>query len=181
MSDPTPVIEEMTPPSAETVQPSTMESTESVEELKARLAAAQKVAEEATTEAKRWRNRVEEENPKRKFSEKPIPVSEEDLDWKIANNSRVSLVKDAYQKHLTELQEIGAKLTTSLKNKALMLAEAETGVMKASSSVSSNDGFPSPTVDRSGTQMPRLSPTDIALKVKPETIKEYRDYVEGRY
>lgn len=156
--------------SSTTEEPSP-EATPTVEELQEQLAAAQ-------NEAKTWKGRVE----KATKSEKPKatgPISEDELDWKLANNSRVNLVKDTYQKHLDELQELGAKLSPALKSKALQLAEDEEGINKATVE-SSHDVLPSPGVDRSGSRPIRKTQTDLSFGVKDETIKEFRDYVEGR-
>lgn len=161
----TTVSTEETPPSPDTTQPS-QEPTESVEELKEKLAAAE-------TEAKRWKGRVE------KASEKKISVSEEELDWKIANVNRINLVKDAYQKELDDLQAHGAKLSNELREKALKLAESTTGVTKVTVEAEDNS-LPAPTIDRTGSHLPQLTEYDRALQVKPETKKEFREYVEGR-
>ena len=126
-------------------------------------------------EAKMWEGRAKKAKDKAK--EKSLPISEEDLDWKIANSSRVSLVKEAYDKELAEFEESGAKITNALKTKALQYAESKV-LPKASNN--SDNSLPSPSIDRGGTRSVQLTPTDIALGVKPETVKEYRDYVEGR-
>ena len=153
----------------ETEEPSS-DATPTVEELQEKLTAAE-------NEAKTWKGRAEKATKGEKPKE--ASVSEEELDWKIANTNRISLVKDSYQKHLDELQALGAKPTLATRDKALQLAESDTGVTKGPSEPS-DEVLPMPTVDRSGTSTPKLTATDVALGVKPETIKEYRDYVEGR-
>lgn len=149
------------------------EATPTVEELQEQLAAAQ-------NEVKTWKGRVEKatKSDKTEKQKTATPISEEDIDWKLANNSRVALVKDTYEKHLTELQELGAKLTPALKEKALRLAEDEEGIHKSTVDASS-DPLPSPSIERSGNRPVRKTETDVALGVKDETIKEFRDYVEG--
>lgn len=161
-------------PETDPVSPPPLESPESPEKdtqteetLEEKLAAAE-------AEAKMWKGRAVKETKKDKPS---APISEEDLDWKIQNTSRVSLVKDTYQKHLDELQGLGAKLSNPLRDTALRLAEAETGVSK-SAQVALDDSLPTPSIDRGGSRMPKLSATDVAMGVKPDTVKEYADYVE---
>lgn len=147
------------------------ETTEDTEDLKAKLAAAE-------SEAKMWKGRVEKATKTGK-TVTPSAVSEEDLDWKIMNSSRISLVKEAYQKELEELQSSGAKLTNELRDKALKYVEAQSGISKATT-VAKDDLLPQAGVLRSGSAEPKLTNHDVAFKVKPETVKEYRDYVEGR-
>jgi len=165
MSYLTPDSLEESPPSDATEQPSEeSEPTETVESLKEKLAAQQKEKEEALEEAKRWKNRVKEENPPKKKD------SDEDYaDWRIDNRDRIALVKEQYEKELTDLQETGAKLTNDLREKALKLAEASQGIKKADST----EALPTPSVDRSGHREPKLTEYDVAMGVKPETKKKY--------
>ncbi len=149
--------EDPTPPA--TSEPS-QEPTETVEELKEKLAAAE-------NEAKRWKGRVEK-------TKKADPVTEEDIDWKLKFNSRVDLVKEAYEKELQELQDAGAPLSNALKTKALMYAERDVGVQNVSSV-----SLPSPTIDRTATREVPMTDTDRAFGLKPETKKEFAQYVEG--
>lgn len=166
--DPSEQTPEMDTPVDPTPDPSKEPTQETVESLTEKLAVAQ-------TEAKRWKGRVE----KATKEDKPIPVTEQDMTWAIANTARVNLVKDAYTKHLEDLQALGAKTTNDLREKALKLAEAETGVTKTVVETS-EDGLPSPSVDRSGHKAPKLTSSDQAMGVKPETVKEFGEYVEGR-
>lgn len=168
MSDPTPEAE-ASPPSETTEQPSP-EPTDTVESLKEKLAATQVEKEKAEEEAKRWKGRVKEENPPKKKD-----PSEEYADWRIDNKDRIALVKDQFEKELSELQADGAKLTLALREKALRLAEATSGVKKADPS----EPIPSGTVDRSGQREPSMSATDLAFGIKPETKKKYGHIVEG--
>jgi len=164
--DPSLATPETEPLPTETVQPSEQEPTESVEELKKKLAAAE-------TEAQRWKGRVEKAT---KTAKKEGSISEEDLDWKIANVDRIKLVKDTYQKELDELAATGAKVTNELREKALKLAEASSNIRTAAPSDSS---FPAPEVDRSGGKPITLNPYAKAMNVKQETIEKFKDYVEG--
>lgn len=150
------------PPPTETEEPS-QDATPSVEELQEKLAAAE-------SEAKTWKGRVE------KATKKSPPISEEDIDWKIANTARIALVKEQYEKELSELEAEGIKLTNRLREKALKLAESATGVKKPQS----DEPLPTPSVDRSGGTQVKLSSYAQALGVKKETVEKYRDYVEGR-
>ncbi len=80
--------------SPDTTQPDTS-ATEDVEELKAKLAAAE-------SEANTWKGRVEKANEKKK---KDTPVMSSDLEslsWKLDNKDRISLVKDEYEKILVD-------------------------------------------------------------------------------
>lgn len=163
MSDLTTVEE--TPPSDDTVQPSD-EPTESVESLKEKLAAEQKKAEEALEEAKRWKNRVKDENPPKERKKDP---DEEYADWRIDNKDRIALVKEQYEAELTELQELGAKPTLAIREKALRLAEKTVGVK----TVETTEPLPSGTVHRSGQREPTMTEHDIAMGIKPETKKKY--------
>lgn len=126
----------------------------------------------AEAEAKMWKGRAE------KATKKSPALSEEDVDWKIKNSARVALVQETFEKELQELESLGAKITNATRTKALENAERATLVQKPENA--SDNSLPSPSVDRGGNQMPRLTETDIALKVKPETVAEFKDYVEGR-
>lgn len=164
MSDPTPVVEETAPPSETTEQPSS-EPTETVESLKEKLAAEAAEKEKALEEAKRWKNRVKEENPPKEKKE----TEEDYADWRIDNRDRIVLVKEEYEKELSELQAGGLKMTNSMREKALKLAEATVGVKKAEAT----EPIPEGTVDRSGQIEPKLTSTDVAFGIKPETKKKY--------
>lgn len=164
-SEATPIEGELPP---ETTEPSD-EATLSVEELQEKLAAAE-------AEAKTWRGRAEKATKTPK-EEKKSPVSEEDIDWKIANINRINLVKDAYEQELADLAATGAKLTNALRDKALKLAESSSGVQKPQ--IASTETIPAAGVDRGGSATPELSSYDRALGVKPETVEKYRDYVGG--
>ncbi len=129
----------------------------------------------AEAEAKMWKGRAEKAT---KAPVKAPTISEEDIDWKIANTARVGLVKEAYEKELQELEALGAKVTNAARTKALENAERATLVQKPENA--SDNSLPSPSVDRGGQRAPRMTDTDIALNVKPETVAEFKDYVEGR-
>ena len=160
---------EEAPLSSEETEPSEEEPTESVEELKERLAAAEE-------EALRWKNRVAEENPKKKKNDSPkLDVTEKDIDWKIENANRISLVKEAYDKELQDLEDSGVTLTNSIRDKALNYAESTTGVTKNPVS----EPFPVAGIDRTEGSMPSLTEYDRAMNVKPEVKEKYREYVEG--
>lgn len=133
MSDSTPVAQEVTPPSAETPQPAPA-PTETVEELKERLAAAE-------TEAKRWKNRVAEENPKKKKE----AITSDDLDsleWKLANKERINLVKDEYDKLLVDGYQ-GEKVSEKI---ALELAEKQARIDTAATKRDRQDDMTTPSV-----------------------------------
>lgn len=161
---------EEAPLSESTEQPS-QEPTETVESLKDKLAAEQKAKEDALEEAKRWKGRVKEENPPK---DKKKESEEDYADWRIDNKDRINLVREQYDQELSELQEGGAKLTNTLREKALKLAESTVGVKKAESS----EALPSPSVDRGGQREPKLTEFDLAYGVKPETKKKYAQFVE---
>lgn len=160
--DPSNPTAPVAPPDDSDSDPS--EPPETVESLKEKLAAAE-------TEAKRWKGRTEK-------ATKKDAVSEDDMNWAINNNPRVSLVKEAYEKELKDLEDLGAKITNATKSKALESAERITGIQKSSVEVTDHS-FPAPSVDRSGSKGPRMTESDRMLKVKPETIEKYRDIVEG--
>lgn len=164
--DPSQTTPATEPPSSETDQPSETEPTESVEELKKKLAAAE-------TEANRWKGRVEKATKSQKKAEPTL--SEEDLDWKIANVDRIKLVKEAYQKELDELASTGAKLTNTLREKALKLAEAQSNIK----TTASDGALPSPEIDRSGSKPAAFNQYAKSMGVKQETIEKFKDYVEG--
>lgn len=170
MADLTPETE-VSPPSETTVEPSS-EPTDTVESLKEKLAAIEAEKLQAEEEAKRWKNRVKEENPPK---EKKKDSDEDYADWRIDNKERIALVKESYDKELSELQESGAKVTVSLREKALSLAEAGAGVKKAERTVPLPGGM----VDRSGHTEPKLNEFDSAFGVKPETKKKYAHFVEA--
>ncbi len=131
----------------------------------------------AEAEVKMWKGRADKANKEKKAGS--ASVSEDDMNWAINNNPRVALVKDVYEKELADLESLGAKVTNAAKSKALEAAELKAGVAK--STVSTPDtSFPSPSIDRSATRQVRMTEFDQQLKVKPETIEKYRDYVEGR-
>ncbi len=136
-------------------------------------------AERLRNEAKMWEGRAKK--ARKDAEEKSKPLSEAEVDWRIDNKSRISLVKDAYEKELKDLEELGVKMTLAARSKALENAEAR-GLPR--NSPNSDSSLPSPTVDRSATAPIKLSEFDRATakdhKVRAETIKEYRDYVEGR-
>jgi len=131
-------------------------------------------ADKARQEAKMWEGRAKK--AKEKLREKGSPLTEESLDWKFAYQSRVELVKESYEKELDELLATGAKLSSVLKTKALEYAESK--ILPKDNP--SDNSLPSSTVDRSGKRSVKMSPTDQALGIKPETVEEFRDYVEGR-
>lgn len=164
MSDPTTVEE--TPPSVSpdsTPEPSEegTEPTESVESLKEKLAAEQAEKDKALEEAKRWKNRVKEENPKKK-------PDEEYADWRIDNKDRIALVKDDYEKELEELQASGAKINIAMREKALRLAEKNVGVK-----TQETEPLPTGPVDRGGQRQPVLTQYDVQFGIKPETVKKH--------
>lgn len=151
---------------------SSLDDQQSGTELAEKLAASEAESEKLRNEVKVWRGRTEKANEK-----KATPISEEELDWKLANNPRIELVKDSYQKHLDELQGLGAKLSPALKSKALKIAEDELGVSKATQD--SDNSLPASTVDRGGQAPVKMTDYDRAMGVKPETKAKYREYVEG--
>lgn len=132
-------------------------------------------AERLRNEAKMWEGRANK--AKEKLKDKAAPVSEEDLDWKIANSARVALVKEAYDKEISDLQESGAKITPALRTKALEYAESKIIVQPTGSP---DNSLPAPGVDRTVGKTPKLTEHDQAFGIKPETKKEFADYVEGR-
>ena len=171
MLDETPVTD-VTPPSASADQPSD-ETTETVESLREKLAAEQMEKEQALEEAKRWKGRVKDENPPKKKEDSDEAYS----DWRIDNKDRISVpgVKEKYDAELAEFQAGGSKLSISLREKALRLAESSVGVKK----VDPSEPLPSPSIDRGGQREPTLTAHDIAFGVKPETKKKYAHLVEA--
>ena len=169
MPDQTTETEEVSPPSEATDQPSE-EPTDTVESLKEKLAAEQEEKEKALEEAKRWKNRVKEENPPKK-SEKKADDLDQYADWRIDNRDRIALVKEQYEKELSELQESGAKSSIALREKALKLAESISGVKKEKSETS--EPLTGGMVDRGGTREPTLTEHDLAFGIKSETKKKY--------
>ena len=164
MFDSTPDSEE-SPPSASTDQPS-QEPTDTVESLKEKLAATEQAKLDAEEDAKRWKNRVKDENPpKEKKKEDP---DEAYADWRIDNKDRIGVVKEQYEKELSELQDAGVKVTIPMREKALRLAEATVGVKKAEK----DEPIPSGSVDRTGGRQPALTESDVAFGVKPETVQK---------
>lgn len=164
--DPTTATVETTPPP--TVTPDSEKTTEE-QTVEEKLAAAE-------AEAKMWKGRAEKANTKAKSS--AAAVSEEDMNWAIDNNPRVALVKDAYEKELKELEDLGAKITNAAKTKALDAAERITGIAKSTNETSGTN-LPPPSIDRSGKKQIRMTESDQQMKIKPETIEKYRDVVEG--
>lgn len=115
-SETTPVQE---PPSSETSQPSEEEPTETVEELKERLATAE-------TEAKRWKGRVEKANEKPKTKVNPEDLAE--LEWKLENKDRISLVKEEYEKIVEEGyhgESVSKKIALELAEKVAKVDSSE--------------------------------------------------------
>ena len=165
MSDSTTTPDEGMPPSDTTDQPSE-EATDTVESLKEKLAAEEKKRLEAEQKAAEWKNRVKEENPPKKRERGDS--SEEYSDWRIDNRSRIALVKEEYEKELEELQSNGAKLSITLRDKALKLAEATVGVK-----TKATDPLPSGMVDRGGEREPKMTDHDVLFKVNPEIKKKY--------
>lgn len=168
MSDLTPVSDD-TPLSDSTDQPS-LEATETVESLKEKLAVAEEEKRKAEEEAKTWKGRVKDENPKKKKED----ISEADIDWKIANQGRISLVKDAYEQELLDLEASGAKITNAVREKALKYAESNLQIKTVS-----GEPLPAPSIDRSGSREPVMTESDIAFGVNPEIKKKYAAMVEG--
>jgi len=157
------------PLSEDTEQPSEFneetEPTDTVESLKEKLAAQESATKKAEEEASRWKGRVKEENPPKKKEEK----EEDYTEWRIDNRDRIALVKEEYEKELEELQGTGAKISNTMREKALRLAEQSAGVKKAEL----EEPIPSGEVDRSGSKEPSMTDYDIAYQIKPETKKKY--------
>lgn len=135
--------------------------------LEEKLAAEQSLRIKAENETKRWKGRLEKTTKG--------DISEDEIDWKIANKDRVALVEEAYKKELESLQELGAKPTLATKTKALELAEGKSFPQAQASSAP----IPPAGIQRTGTVQPHLTEIDNALGVKAETKSEYREYVEG--
>lgn len=164
MSDLTPAEEAL--PSVETVQPSE-EATETVETLKEKLAAETAAKEKALSDAKALKHRLKEENPPAK--DRKVDPDEAYSDWRIDNKDRIAVVKDEYEKELSELQENGSKLTLAIREKALRLAEKSVGVKTQEA----NEPLPSGSVDRGGQRQPALTNYDVQFGVKAETVKKH--------
>ncbi len=163
---------EVSPPSDSSDQPSS-EPTETVESLKAKLAATEAEKLKAEEEANRWKGRVKEENPPK--DKRKVDPDEEYADWRIDNKDRIGVVKDAYEKELSELQEGGMKVNLTMREKALRLAEASAGVKTAPKT----EPLPGGMVDRGGQREPLMTKEDLAFGVKPETKKKYAHIVEA--
>ncbi len=155
------------------------ETTDDPVELKAKLAAAE-------SDKKMWKGRAEkatkptkEGDKPTKKGEKPLTVTEADVDWKILNANRVNLVKDAYEKEISELKEAGATITNQIREKALNFAEISEGVKKPQAQGTGSEPLPVAGVQREETIPTELTSTDKALGVKQETKEEFREYVEG--
>lgn len=108
------------------------------------------------------------EDPKQEDSE---------LDWKLDNNSRIKIVKDEYQRALTELKEAGAKETNAIRTAALELAERRRGVTVDTSDVerqaamSSAPGISS----RTNSNPVPLTEHDRRFGLTPERKKELQE------
>jgi len=150
------------------VEPSDL-TTELSEEptLEEKFAAEQELRIKAENEVKRWKGRLEKTTKG--------DISEEEIDWKIANKDRVALVEETYKKELESLQELGAKPTLATKTKALELAEGKSFPQATTHSAP----IPSAGIQRTGKVQPHLTEVDVAFGVKPETKSEYREFVEG--
>ncbi len=129
-SETTPAMEPLSPDAA---QPS-QEPTETVEELKEKLAAAE-------TEANRWKGRVEKANEKKKTAVAPADL--EELEWKLENKSEIELVKPEYEKLLAE-GYLGEPVS---KKVALALALKEAKVDTSATKRGRSDDMHTPSVN----------------------------------
>ena len=177
MTDLTPVPEEVieeTPLSEDTPQLSEEgtipkeETTETVESLKEKLAAETEAKEKAEGEASTWEGRVKEENPPKKKQETDKDYS----DWRIDARDRLAVtgVKEAYESECSELESSGAKLTTVMREKALLLAEKSVGVK---TETTETEPLPQGSVDRGGQKEPEMTATDKDFGVKAATKKKW--------
>lgn len=69
-----------------------------------------------------------EKSRKEKPAKKADPISEADIDWKIAHANEISLVREEYEAELREFEESGVPLTTKVREKALALARGKRGI-----------------------------------------------------
>ncbi len=122
------------PPSSQTTQPSN-DATENVEELKAKLAAAE-------SEANTWKGRVEKANEKKKKDTPVTSVDLEELEWKLANKDRIGLVKDEYDKLLIDGYH-GEKVSEKV---ALALAEKEAKIDNSNTKRARQNDMDTPSV-----------------------------------
>ena len=120
------------PPPPETTQPS-LDATEDVEALKAKLAATE-------AEANTWKGRVEKANEKKPKDSRSEEIQE--LEWKLDNKERISLVKDEYEKILVEGYQ-GEKVSKKI---ALELAEKQAKVDVSAPKRDRQDDMSTPSV-----------------------------------
>ncbi len=107
---------------------------------------------------------------------------EADIDFKIENAGRIKLVKDDYQKHLSDLQAAGAKLSPSLMEKALKLAESEKGITSKSEASRQEASASAPSVvnrEASASEV-TLTEADRAFGVTPQIKEKWKHLVEGQ-
>lgn len=117
--DPSQTTPETEPPSSETSQPSDEETTETVEELREKLAAAQ-------NEANRWKGRVEKVNEKKKKETPVAPADLEELKWELKNESRIEVVKDVFERFVSEGyqgEKVSKRVALELAEKAMLKNE----------------------------------------------------------
>lgn len=119
------------PLSPDTTEPD--EATESVEELKEKLAAAE-------AETKTWKGRVEKATEKKPKTATPADL--EELEWKLENKDRITLVKDEFEKILAE----GFHGEPVSKKIALELAEKQAKVDSSATRRSRSDDMTTPSV-----------------------------------
>jgi hypothetical protein len=115
-------------------------------------------------------------------SDEPTPVVEDETDFKIENASRIKLVKDEYKKELADLQATGAKLTPSLMDKALALAELKRGVTTSPDTLRQQMSASAPAMVNRDADSSDISLTenDVRLGVTPEIKAKWKHLVEGQ-
>ena len=140
--DPSQTTSEQESPSSDTDQPSEQETTETVEELRERLAAAE-------NEAKRWKGRVEKANEKPKTKVDPEDLA--DLEWRLENKDRIELVKTEYDVIVADGYQ-GEKVS---KRVALELAEKQAKVDTAGAKRGRQDDMNTPSVTNRNATNPK--------------------------
>lgn len=132
--DPSQATLEIDSSPSDTYQPSEEEPTETVEELRERLAAAE-------NEAKRWKGRVEKANEDKPKKTKVDPEDLAELEWKLDNKNRIALVEQEYESILNDGYQ-GEQIIS--KKVALGLAEGRSKVDNSDMKRSRQDDMSQP-------------------------------------
>lgn len=181
------------PPTAAKAPPAPTAPAPVDETAQQKLKDAEERAKAAETEAKRWKNRVvklTKPDLKKKEKDEDLDVSDVDeeesyTDWRIDNRERIKTVKDKYEEHLTDLQVAGAILTTTLREKALKLAELDTGISGKKSYASEEErqaamSSPTATINRATKKDDvEVTPDQASRGITPDMKKKWKSEVEA--